>query len=450
MDMERDDRMFKVKQLQGATDYPRWRRNSKAYLSIKDTTLLGLREEPEGSTAAAMLNWRNASTLAKNSLILLLTDTVQIRCMAIIDNDESTAFQLWQHLESTYTASNEQAIQNIRVKLDSLVFAEGADWEEHINEFNNLIAQLAVQEVNIEDKVKKSMLIRSLPESLSVISTVASAQQEMPLENLDALVRAELDRKKNPHNFQGKAGKGSSIIPNADFVKRGRNGFRGPVRRANAAFKKRGNCHHCDKSGHYKRECRKWKKEQATKKKTPWSNNNNNAYRYPQQNQHQHAYQQEEINVQGLLASLQNIVNNGNNAPPPPPPPFGGFMAKLKFRANIAELSDEKTSDAYIDSGATHHFFHRREIFENYTRINDEPVKGASGISKIVGKGMVRLPINKSIFVEAYHALEFSSNILSSDSFQRTTISSFPKLKIANRLVSLWKRKPEEFSTHTH
>ena len=58
--------------------------------------------------------------------------------------------------------------------------------------------------VAIDDGQKKLMLLRYLPESLSVISTVASAQQNMNIESLDDLVRAELDRKKNPNNTQDK------------------------------------------------------------------------------------------------------------------------------------------------------------------------------------------------------------------------------------------------------
>ncbi len=49
-----------------------------------------------------------------------------------------------EFLESTYTASDEQAIQNIRVKLDSLVYTEGAKWEDHLNQCNIPIAQIAM------------------------------------------------------------------------------------------------------------------------------------------------------------------------------------------------------------------------------------------------------------------------------------------------------------------
>ncbi len=56
-------------------------------------------------------------------------------------------------------------------------------------------------------------------------------------------------------------------------------------------------------------------------------------------------------------------------------------MAKIKFKSNIAEVSEEKCSDDYIDSGATHHFFHYRSLFLSYAQIDEEPVKGAAGIT---------------------------------------------------------------------
>lgn len=48
--------------------------------------------------------------------------------------------------------------------------------------------------VFIEDPQKKSFIIKSLPESLSVTSNVSSAHSDMNIEGLDALIPAELDR----------------------------------------------------------------------------------------------------------------------------------------------------------------------------------------------------------------------------------------------------------------
>lgn len=59
------------------------------------------------------------------------------------------------------------------------MYIEGTDWDAHLNDFTSFIAQLAVQNVEITDGEKKSLITRSLPESMSVISTIASAQGEM-------------------------------------------------------------------------------------------------------------------------------------------------------------------------------------------------------------------------------------------------------------------------------
>lgn len=92
---------------------------------------------------------------------------------------------------------------------------------------------------------------------------------------------------------------------------------------------------------------------------------------------------------------------------------FTGFMVKLKFKSLIANVAEEKTSDALIDSGATHHFFHRRSAFIVHTDISHEDVFGATGDTKVVGNCIVRIPIGQEILVQAYHVPIFSSNILS-------------------------------------
>ena len=124
--------------------------------------------------------------------------------------------------------------------------------------------------------------------------------------------------------------------------------------------------------------------------------------------------QQQKINLQSLLSAFQN---SALNQPPLSPTkyehPFGVFMAKAKFRSMIAQVADEKTSDAFIDSGATHYFFRSRSVFIKYYPVAEELVKAATGVTKIFGKGLVHLPVNNDMLVEAYQAPKFSSNILS-------------------------------------
>ena len=90
-----------------------------------------------------------------------------------------------------------------------------------------------------------------------------------------------------------------------------------------------------------------------------------------------------------------------------------GFMAKHKFKSRVATLDSKKTNDAYIDSGATHHFFYARSSFISYETIEPDTVESTSGTSPLIGKGVVYLPIHGGVYMEAYHSPQFASNILS-------------------------------------
>ncbi len=63
------------------------------------------------------------------------------------------------------------------------------------------------------------MLIQSLPKSLSFLCTVASAQPDMTVETLNALVRGEIDRKENPNSLQG-LNLNTNIAPKAKQAKK--------------------------------------------------------------------------------------------------------------------------------------------------------------------------------------------------------------------------------------
>ena len=67
-----------------------------------------------------------------------------------------------------------------------------------MNKFNTVVAQLALQNVDIFEAEKNSLIIRSLPKSMFVIATVVSATHAMTIEAIDALIRKTIDREKNP------------------------------------------------------------------------------------------------------------------------------------------------------------------------------------------------------------------------------------------------------------
>ncbi len=138
--------------------------------------------------------------------------------MACTDDDEKPPHDFLDFLESTFTKSSETAIHNVRRRLDSLVYVGGTDWEKQMNKFDALIAQLAAQNVYLGEKVKQSMLVRFLPESVSFLWTVARAQPDVTVEILEALIGAELNRKKNSNNLEG-LNHNTSIFPKANQAK---------------------------------------------------------------------------------------------------------------------------------------------------------------------------------------------------------------------------------------
>lgn len=95
-------------------------------------------------------------------------------------------------------------------------------------------------------------------------------------------------------------------------------------------------------------------------------------------------------------------------------------MAVMKFRSNVARTGRDKNNDAYIDSGASHNFFHRRCLFSSYEQITPESVQIADGTSAIVGKGTVKVWLGKDVTMMAYHAPDFNANIVASHSLSES------------------------------
>lgn len=81
-----------------------------------------------------------------------------------------------------------QAIQIIRVKLDSFAHVEGTEWENRLQSYRPVF----YAELFDWRPSEGSMLIRSLPKSLSFMFTVLSPQADMTIEGLHAVFRAEI------------------------------------------------------------------------------------------------------------------------------------------------------------------------------------------------------------------------------------------------------------------
>ena len=61
-------------------------------------------------------------------------------------------------------------------RLFNLQISEGGPVADHINEFNMIISQLSLVEINLEDEIKALILMLSLPESWdTVVAAISSS-----------------------------------------------------------------------------------------------------------------------------------------------------------------------------------------------------------------------------------------------------------------------------------
>ena len=124
----------------------------------------------------------------------------QVRTRKIIDYGKKTAYDLWTHLKSTYTRTNTQAVQNLKHRLEILLYSDNAEWDEYFCKFMANISLLASLREEFSEKEKTSRLVWSLPRSFSPIAIVSSFLDSF--EKVEQAILAEIDWRNNPHNPQ--------------------------------------------------------------------------------------------------------------------------------------------------------------------------------------------------------------------------------------------------------
>ena len=99
----------------------------KEYLGCDDFMLVELRKSPNNSDERGVADWNKAQITANANIFLHMGSQPQVRTIKIINDNEITAYDMWDSLESTYTRTNTQAFQNLKHKLDTLLYCDGND-----------------------------------------------------------------------------------------------------------------------------------------------------------------------------------------------------------------------------------------------------------------------------------------------------------------------------------
>lgn len=428
MSERENDSSNRIARLEKADDYILWKRRVYAYIRRYDAELVGFETEPSSNSPSIRKKWFEFVIRAKSIIVLSLGDSPLAKVRHLVDDDAVSAKQLWDELGKIYTASNAQAILNLRQDMDNLRYKEGASWDDHVNKFTELLNKLATYDEELSEKEKASKLLRSIPESFSGFAMIAQVQ-DLQFERLIQAMHAEISRRQSVQSSSLNTNITASIA-DLGFTRNGRTSHEGRI--AKTKRKSNGACYVCGKLGHYAAEC--WHRANSSgqrgrgrggfrgergRSRGRGHGRGQGYYRHsydPQLVSHESSRQgsfspgsgsgstwnrssgnegfrnqnQAQANIQqyGLPSHPRNDRERNNS--------FQGLMARVKFRSSIASVSTKKVYEALIDSGATHNFFHSKEFFHTYQEIHEE-VRSASGTSRIVGAGQVFLPLDGGI-----------------------------------------------------
>lgn len=427
----------KIDKLVTPQDFVQWRRRVKAVISRDDPTYLLFQDAPEEGTEGYD-SWVKANAQGKSTIILCLGDSALAKTRILVDGD-ANAKELWDELERIYTMSSTQAVANLQAKLESLSFKEGQSWESHISSFMSILDELAAQDQVMTESEKVTKILRTLPSSFDALA-MASSLNENSFDQIVNAVQANIERRKKI-GIWNKEANNSTGTPSAQYADgsvmnyssannrgrggrgrygRGRRGGRGGRGRFHFNTNSR-TCHYCGKPGHFIKFCRLRISDEASGRiRKP---------AHQSQNSHGHNYNSNpnggnNAHIQTDSWGGQNVpsVNMANATPlndvPTPPAQASQFFPPqahvVRFESKLASVGSDKTNDSFIDSGATHNFFHSKAAFETFDEITEQKVRTADGTSRIIGKGTVKINLGIVITLEAFYAPDFSSNIIAS------------------------------------
>ena len=80
-------------------------------------------------------------------------------------SQETNAYSLWSKLEVMYERKTAQNKASVIMRLVNLKYKDGRNVAEHLNNFQNLINQLATMNMVLDDELQALLLLSSLPDS---------------------------------------------------------------------------------------------------------------------------------------------------------------------------------------------------------------------------------------------------------------------------------------------
>jgi hypothetical protein len=134
--------------------------------------------------------------------------------------------------------------------------------QQHEIAYDTIIEDLARAGKILDPEDLAMTYLNTLPDTYSsLIQSMEPVLATLTSQNIKAKVREEEQRLKNVENGGSDHALAQSVVVAANNAQQGQPSSRSPKQ---ARQKKKGKCHHCGKTGHWKNECRKRIAEERT------------------------------------------------------------------------------------------------------------------------------------------------------------------------------------------
>ena len=260
MDLSSEMNRMSIGKLNGDNFYS-WKFNIEMYLKGVDVWDIVTGDETlqDDPTEDQKKKFRKRDQFALSKICLSVTENVQI----YVRNCKS-AKEAWDSLTGHFQENTLSKKIHWYKKLYAARMGPNATMEQHVNNIKIIAEHLESLGDPIKEKYLVMILISSLPDSYNnLITTLETLKEEQLTWNYTRdRVISEFERKKDKKKpaddalFTGNKGNGGYNNNNNQQPKKKFGGKK-------KSFEME--CHCCHKKGHLRRDCEKWKKEQAEK-----------------------------------------------------------------------------------------------------------------------------------------------------------------------------------------
>ncbi|KAG2692926.1 hypothetical protein I3760_08G075400 [Carya illinoinensis] len=224
---------FEVEKFDETSNFDMWQCEVMDVL-IQQELEIALEGKPDDMTDQG---WKKLNTQVCSTIRLCLTKEQKYFVMR-----ETNAKVLWQKLEDKFMKKSIESRLHLKKKLFRFQFREGISMSEHLNSYNQILADLLNLDVEIEDEDKTLLLLNSLPDTYEHLITTLLYEKETRWRP-----QSRYPRKKNGFHSKTRAtSRGSSV---------GRK-------------LARDECSFCHNKGHWRKDCPNRKGQQQNQPST--------------------------------------------------------------------------------------------------------------------------------------------------------------------------------------